>query len=73
MIGTIAKTYAYAKAPTTTFAVLHPRKALKARKLRWDIRHAYAPRVAAIGAFALALPVGYALGRLRANGHSTEE
>ena len=68
MIGTIAKTYAYARAPRTTFTVLHPKKALKARKLRWDMRHAYAPRVAAVGAAAVALPLGYLLGRMNGNG-----
>lgn len=71
MIGTIAKTYAYARAPRTTFAVLHPRKALKARKMKWDMRHAYAPRVAAVGAAAVALPLGYLLGRM--NGHGGAE
>lgn len=72
MIGRIARTYAYTKAPKTTFAVLHPKKALKARKLRWDMRHAYAPRVAAIGAAAVALPLGYLIGRMNGNGASGE-
>lgn len=64
MIGTVAKTIAYTKAPKTTFAVLHPKRAARIKKFRYDIRHAYAPRVAALGAAALALPVGFALGRL---------
>ena len=63
MIRSILKTAAYARAPRATFTVLHPRRALKLRKMRWDIRHAYAPRVAAVGAAALALPLGYVLGR----------
>lgn len=71
MMTSILKTAAYTRAPKTTFTVLHPRKALKIAKLRYDIRHAYAPRIAAIGAFALALPVGYLLGR-RGNGRSEE-
>jgi hypothetical protein len=70
MIGSILKTAAYARAPRTTFTVLHPKKALKLRKMRWDMRHAYAPRVAAVGALALALPLGYAIGR---SGNGTEE
>lgn len=73
MIGMIAKTYAYTRAPRTTFAVLHPKKALKARMLGWELRHTYAPRVAALGAVALALPVGYFLGRMTGNGGREEE
>jgi hypothetical protein len=69
MIRTLAKTYAYRKAPKTTFAVLHPKQAVKLRRLRWDIRHAYAPRVAALGALALAIPLGYAIGRKVGNGN----
>jgi hypothetical protein len=73
MIGTAVKTIAYQKAPKTTFVVLHPRQAVRLRKMRWDLRHAYAPRVAALGALALALPLGYALGRLTGNGHGSDE
>lgn len=73
MIRNAVKTYAYSKAPRTTFAVMHPREAVKLRKLRWDMRHAYAPRVAALGALAVALPLGFALGRWAANGHAAEE
>lgn len=72
MIGTLAKTYAYRKAPKTTFTVLHPKQAVKLRRLRWDIRHAYAPRLAALGAMAVAIPLGYALGRRVANGNGVE-
>jgi hypothetical protein len=73
MIGTVAKTYAYAKAPRTTFTVLHPRTALKLRRLRHDIRHSYAPRVAALGVLAVALPLGFALGRMTGNGRAQDE
>jgi len=68
MIGTMVKTYAYRKAPKTTFAVLHPQQAVKLRRVRRDLRHAYAPRVAALGALALAIPLGYAIGRRAGNG-----
>lgn len=71
MIGTIARTYAYTKAPKTTFVALHPKKALRLRKMQYDMRHAYAPRIAALGALAVALPLGYALGR--SNGRSEED
>lgn len=63
MIRSIAKTLAYSKAPKTTFALLHPRRAVRLKKMRYDLRHAYAPRLTALGAVALALPVGYLLGR----------
>jgi hypothetical protein len=72
MIGILAKTYAYRKAPKATFTVLHPRQAVKLRRLRRDLRHAYAPRVAALGALAVALPLGYALGRRTENGRMAE-
>jgi hypothetical protein len=63
MIGTLLKVFAYSKAPRTTFTMLHPTKAVLFRKFQWDMRHAYAPRVTALGAAALALPVGLWLGR----------
>lgn len=63
MIGTLLKVFAYSKAPRTTFTMLHPTKAVLFRKFQWDLRHAYAPRVTALGAAALALPVGLWLGR----------
>lgn len=73
MIGTIAKTFAYAKAPKTTFTVLHPKRAVKLRRLKYDFRHAYAPRVAAAGVAALAIPLGFLLGRGRKNGTGDED
>ena len=72
MIGPIAKTFAYTKAPKKTFAVLHPKRAVKLRRLKHDFRHAYAPRVAAAGVAALALPLGFLLGRKR-NGATADE
>lgn len=70
MIRSIAKTVAYSKAPKTTFAVLHPKRAVRLKKMRYDLRHAYAPRVTALGAAAVALPLGYLIGRggARSNG-----
>ncbi|CAN5697348.1 hypothetical protein BH23GEM10_BH23GEM10_09530 [soil metagenome] len=63
MIRTIMKAVAYRKAPRTTFAVLHPRSAVRMKKFGWDMRHAAAPRVTALGAAVLALPLGLWLGR----------
>ena len=67
MVGKILKAYAYSKAPRTTFAVKHPVKTARLVKFRWDIKHAWAPRVAAVGAAALVLPLGMALGRVGRN------
>lgn len=67
MIGSLARTLAYSKAPKTTFTILHPKKAVRLRKMQYDLRHAYAPRAAAIGAAALALPLGYLIGRGRSH------
>lgn len=68
MIGTLLKVFAYSKAPRTTFTMLHPTKAVLFRKLQWDMRHAYAPRITALGAAAVALPVGLWLGRKTRSG-----
>lgn len=68
MVGSLLRMVAYRKAPKTTFAVMHPGKALRLKKFRWDMKHAYAPRVTALGAAALALPIGLWLGRHRSNG-----
>lgn len=72
MLGSIAKTYAYSRAPRTTFTVLHPKTAARLVKMKYDIRHAYAPRVAALSAVAVALPLGYLIGR-RGNGRNGVE
>ena len=63
MVRDLLKGYAYAKAPRTTFMVGHPVKSARLAKMRWDMRHALAPRFAAVGAVALALPLGLVLGR----------
>ncbi|HSK20487.1 MAG TPA: hypothetical protein VK912_15140 [Longimicrobiales bacterium] len=72
MIGTLFKAIAYSKAPRATFTMLHPGKAVRFRKFQWDMRHAYAPRVTALSAAALALPVGLWLGRKRADRAAAE-
>lgn len=67
MIGSIVKLAAYRRAPRATFALAHPAKTLRMKKLQWDLRHSKATRVAAagaaLGAVALALPAGLLLGR----------
>ena len=63
MIGSILKVLAYRQAPRTTFAMLHPDAAFQMAKMRYDFHHAYAPRVAAVAAAAVALPLGIILGR----------
>ena len=63
MIGSILKVLAYRQAPRTTFAMLHPDAAFQLAKMKYDFHHAYAPRVAAIAAAAVVLPLGIILGR----------
>lgn len=63
MLKTLIKAVAYSKAPKTTFAVMHPKKAVRLKKAKFDMRYALAPRIAAVGAAAVALPVGYLLAR----------
>ena len=65
MVGTLLKIYAYTKAPKTVFVARHPVGALHLKKFKWDMRHAYAPRVAALGAAAVAVPLGMWLGGRR--------
>jgi hypothetical protein len=65
MVGKIIKYYAIARAPKLAFTVSHPRRAARLAKTGWDLKHAWAPRIAGVAALAIALPVGYALGRLR--------
>ena len=72
MVCKLLKAYAYAKAPRTTFVTAHPVKTMRLAKFRWDIRHALAPRVAAIGVAAVALPLGVALGRAGHRHHRSE-
>lgn len=67
MIRAMAKMFAYSRAPRTTFALMHPRQSARLAKTRWDLRHAYAPRLTALGAAALALPVGILIGRIGRN------
>jgi hypothetical protein len=69
MIRSLAKMVAYNKAPRTTFAVMHPKQAMRLRKFRKDLMHSTATRVAAIGAAALALPLGLWIGRRRNGGN----
>lgn len=63
MIRTMLKLAAYSKAPRATFAVLHPEEAFQLRKLPYDLEHAYAPRITAAVAVAVAFPLGILVGR----------
>ena len=59
----LLKAVAYSRAPRLTFTLLHPKQAAQLKKLPFDLRTAYAPRIAAVVAAAVALPVGFVLGR----------
>jgi hypothetical protein len=64
MVGSLVKMVAYHKAPRTTFAIAHPKQTMRLRRFRRELLHSPVPRAAALGAVALALPLGLALGRL---------
>jgi hypothetical protein len=64
MIGNLLKWYAYTKAPRATFAVRHPRTTARLAHARYDMKHSVVPRVSAVGAALIALPLGYLAGRL---------
>jgi hypothetical protein len=63
VLGALLKGYAYTQNPKLTFTALHPVRAVQLRKMEYDLEHAYAPRVTAIAAAAVALPLGVWLGR----------
>jgi hypothetical protein len=65
MVGRFLKLMAYKKAPKKTFALRHPVTTFKLMRVRPHLRHAYAPRLSAIGAAAVALPLGMWLGSRR--------
>jgi hypothetical protein len=67
MIRALITGLAYAVVPKATFAALHPRTALELKKLPFDLRYAYAPRLTALAAAAITLPLGVLLGRTLAN------
>jgi hypothetical protein len=64
MVGTLLKAFAYYKAPRLTYTVRHPKNAARLAKTGWDLKHAWAPRATGIAAAAIALPIGYLIGRM---------
>lgn len=66
MLGKIIKVIAYTRAPKLAFTVLHPKGAARLVKTRWDLKHAWAPRITGVAAAAMALPLGYLLARMTA-------
>ena len=72
MIGTLLKMEAYKHAPRATFAALNPKQSARVAHMKYDLRHAYAPRLTAVGAALIAMPVGFLIGKMltgRHNGH----
>jgi hypothetical protein len=64
MVGSLIKMFAYSRAPRATFALAHPKDTLRLMRFRRELRGSPVPRAAALGAAALALPLGMMLGRL---------
>lgn len=63
MIGKVIKYYAIARAPKLAYSVMYPKNAARLAKTGWDLKHAWAPRMTGVAALAVALPLGYLLGR----------
>ena len=63
MIGTLLKGVAYTRAPKLTFRVLHPKEAAQLKMLPYELRYGFAPRLTAVVAAAVALPLGILIGR----------
>jgi hypothetical protein len=63
MIGTLLKLLAYYKAPKATFGIRHPAPAVQMLKTPFDLRTAYAPRIAAGLTLLLVAPIAYRLGK----------
>lgn len=68
MIGKAVKYYAIARAPRLAYSITHPKNAARLAKAGWDLKHAWAPRVTGVAALAVALPLGFLLGRMTASG-----
>jgi hypothetical protein len=70
MIGKVIKYYAYSQAPRLTYTVRHPKNAARLAKTGWDLKHAWAPRITGVAALAVALPLGYLLGKMTGSARS---
>ena len=68
MIGKVIKYYAYVRAPKLAYSVNHPKNAARLVKTAWDLKHAWAPRLTGAAAMAVALPLGYIVGKKLAVG-----
>ena len=68
MVGKLIKYYAISRAPRLAYSISYPKQAARLAKTGWDLRHAWAPRIAGVAGLAVALPLGYMLGRKR-RGH----
>jgi hypothetical protein len=69
MIGKVVKYYAIAQAPKLAYSISHPKNAARLAKTGWDLKHAWAPRITGVAALAVALPLGYLLGRMTRDEH----
>lgn len=63
MIGKMAKVAAYRKAPKFTSALLNPGAAARLEHTKYDLKHGYAPRITALGAVLIAMPIGFLIGK----------
>jgi hypothetical protein len=64
MIGKIAKVMAMKHAPKVAASIMHPRASARLAHTKYDLKHGYAPRITAVGAALLAVPVGFLIGQM---------
>lgn len=64
MLGTMAKIVAYRTAPKLATSVLHPKRSAQLAHTKYDMKHGYAPRISAVGAALVAVPIGFMIGKL---------
>lgn len=68
MLGTLFKLYGYTKHPKLSFALRHPMPAAQILKTPYDLRTAYAPRIAVAATALLVAPLAYRLGKRAGEG-----
>ena len=64
MIGKIAKVLAMKHAPRAAASIMHPRATARLAHTKYVLKHGYAPRITAVGAALLAVPVGFLIGQM---------
>lgn len=73
MIGTLLKLFAYSQAPKATFTLRHPVVRAQLAKTPFDLRTAYAPRIAVVATALIVGPLAYRVGKRIGEGALTSQ